>query len=348
MAATIADMRKYALPVLLFGALGAVVFVLVRMRDQPVKPKRTGSAPEARAEEDPAPAKGGLAKREPTRTSLEENVWMSELERAMKRKDLSNARHFQAKICEEIDKIAADESLAKKLLEDIREFGLESDDPARRDIMLQMLRVFEHPDATRMIEQEYYKARSPEESMMLLEAMSHDYHDPKRASVWAIEKALTSDNEEHRMFAFQVMNEFSNDPEIAVQTGIAIYEGSTSRKEQVRIVEKISVRGRYVPAAAEWMRKRLRDPRPDEILYITGGIAAWGTEKDAAYLETLAEEFPAIGDQLREQAEQIRIVRKIEANPHETIPPTGPRKGTPKPADPENPPGEGAKEQPGG
>ncbi len=332
-------MRNYALPVLLLGALGAVLVVVLRMGDDPVKPKVPDAPSQAPQEPEAPPPKGPLVKREPTRTSLDENKWMSELERAMGRKDLSNARYFQAKICEEIDQIAADEKLAKNLVEDIREFGLSSDDPARRDIMLQILRVFAHPEATQLIEQEYYKARTPEESMLLLEAMAHDYHDPKRASVWAIEKALTSDNEEHRMFAFQVMNEFSNDPQIATETGIAIYEGSTSRKEQVRIVEKLSVKGRYVPAAAEWMRKRLRDPRPDEILYITGGIAAWGTEKDAAFLETLAEEFPAIGDQLREQAEQIRIARKLEANPHETLPPTPPRKGTPKPAEPETPPG---------
>ena len=63
----------------------------------------------------------------------------------------------------------------------------------------------------------------------------------------------------------------------------------------------------------------MANPRGDELNLAVGYIDGWGTHKDAALLETLAEEFPGQGDFLRERAEAIRLairLKKMDPNAH--------------------------------
>ena len=45
---------------------------------------------------------------------------------------------------------------------------------------------------------------------------------------------------------------------------------------------------------------------------LTRTISGWGTEKDAAKLESLMGEFPALADPLRAAVENIRTFRRQE------------------------------------
>jgi len=308
-------MRKYVLPLALFTAIGVVVVVLVRMSDEGHKPPPP-VIPEARGPVEPEPVGTLLKPRRPTRTSLRQNHWLSELERALGRKDMSEARQYRARVCEQLDVILESEILRKNLFDDIREALEKGED--HRDVVMPMLRVIEDPEATRMIEEEFYRTEDPAERMTLLEAMSHEYHNPETASIWAIDMALNTDSAEHREHAFAVISDFSGDQAITFRTAKAIYDGTTRPKQSVNMIREISRLGLNVEEARTFMRSKLKSPRPRELEWIISEMPSWGDEHDAAQLETLAMEFPAMGDVLRERAGVIRLaIREKKRLPHE-------------------------------
>jgi hypothetical protein len=298
-------MRRYILPLVVFAAIGAVIIILVKSGEESPPPDRDpvvkGPPPKQQGTDDPFPLE-----RRATRTPLERHKWLSELERALGREDLSHAHYFRGKVCEDLDTILADEELTQNLLHAIRVHGVESDDPKRRDVVLPILRVFRNAEATQIIANQYYQAKTPQERMMLLEAMSHEYHDPKQAAVWAVERALNADTAEHRDRAFEVIEYFSNDPELIVDTAQQIYDSTTRPAQKVEMVDAISGQSLVEESAVKWLRKQLRNPRSGEIASVIDKIDGWGDEEDAAILENLALEFPAMADFMRDRARAVR------------------------------------------
>ena len=63
----------------------------------------------------------------------------------------------------------------------------------------------------------------------------------------------------------------------------------------------------------DFVRAKMRNPRMEEIDRVLNAIESWGDERDAAYLEQLATEFPAMSDHLREKARMVREGRRAEA-----------------------------------
>lgn len=334
-------MRKYVLPVLVCTAIGALIVVLVQMSNEktPQHPNNVLVEPDTGGTDEPGqpPLKiGGPAE---TRTKIGEHRYLRELERAMARPDMKDARWYQGKVCEDIDRIGNDPKLAGDLLALIREQGIDSNDLNRRDVMLQILRVLKVPEATAMIKSEYYRAKTPEERMLLLEAMSHKYHDPRTAAIWATEIALNDENPEYRERAFEMLDEFSEDDVAVVDTAKKIYAGSTSSKQRFQALRAIGERVIDNEEALKFIRERLLNPREEEITVVIEGIPEWGTEKDADYLESLCTEFPA---QKKLIMEQVRALRKhlrgedAEPQPEPPVeegdqPPPPPKEGEPPP-----------------
>jgi len=188
----------------------------------------------------------------------------------------------------------------------IRKYGLDSDDPALRDVVLPMLRVIQHPEATQMIANEYYRAIDEAEQMMFLEAMSHEYHDPRQAAVWAIDRALNSESAENRERALDLIQHYAVDDDLISDTAIQIYESTTRPEQRMFALGTVALRGDLSPVALRFLRRSMREPRADELMVVVSTIENWGDENDAARLEALADEFPAIGEVLRERAKAVR------------------------------------------
>jgi hypothetical protein len=324
-------MRKYLLPLAVFAAIGAVIIILVKSSEEPATTDREP----AEVKVTPKPGKGTddpfPMERRKTPTPLERHRWLSELERALGRKDLSHALYFRSKVCEDLDTILQDSELTRNLLNAIRTYGVESDDPRRRDVVLPILRVLQHPEATQIIAEEYYRTKSEQERIMLLEAMAHAYHDSEQASVWAVERALNSDNPEHRDRAFDVIRHFTNNPELICRTATQIYDSTTRPEQKLAMIAAIGNQSGVSESARKWLRKKLRNPRPDEIGPVIGFIEGWGDEDDAAVLETLALEFPALADIMRENARAIR--RAIGERTGQEVDPEPPPKPREEPRD---------------
>jgi hypothetical protein len=198
-----------------------------------------------------------------------------------------------------------------------------------------MLRVFQHPEATKLIAEEYYQAKDEAEQMTLLEAMARPYHDPKQAGVWAVERALNSTSDETRFRAFDVIATYAADDEIIAQVGSQIYDATTDPKQREHVLKTVSEHGRDAPTAQQFVRRVLRDAKPEQIVLIMGSIANWGNDDDAARLEALAAEFPQLRMVLREQA---NLIRNAERHRRGLGPVPGER---PRPDD-----GHGAEERP--
>jgi hypothetical protein len=302
-------MRKYLLPALVCAAIGALVLLLLERGE---KTKGT-HGPVTAATVAPPPPKDLLGKPAETRTPLDEHKWLRELQRSLDAKKLDSAMYYRQRVCEDMAQIIASEKLSKDLLDTIRKYGIESDDLAQRDVTLPILRVFENAEATRMIGEEYYRAKNEGEQMTLLEAMAKPYHDPKQASVWAVDKALNSDSAEHRERAFDVAKTYIIDDDLLVLTAIQVYDGSMDERQRGIALKTSSERGRESSLAREFCRRVLRTPSPDDIMNIMASLANWGDDEDAARLEQLANEFPAMGDSLRDQARLVRRARRDEA-----------------------------------
>jgi len=321
-------MRKYLLPLAVFAAIGAVIIILVKSGADPTQPPR----PDSPEDVEPEPAKGiddpfPLTRRQ-TPTPLERNRWLSELERALGREDLSHALYFRSKVCEDLDTILADSELTRNLLHAIQTHGVESDDPRRRDVLLPMLRVIAHPEATQIIANAYYRAKNEKEQLMLLEAMSHDYHDPEQAAVWAVERTLNSESKEDRTRAFEVIERFSNNPDLIYRTATQIYDSTTRPEQKFGAIRAIGDQAEKSEDARKWLRKKLHNPQADEIGAVAGALGGWAEENDAAALENLALEFPDLAEVMRELAREVR--REIRNR-------AGEEPG-PEPPPPEHPP----------
>ncbi len=301
-------MRKYTLPAAVCAAIGALILLLVKLGDTP----KTAHPPETTEAALPPATKDPLGKPAETQTRLDEHKWLRELERSLAG-DLSNAMYYRQRVCEDMETILASGKLSKDLLDTIQKYGIESDDLARRDVVLPILRIFEHPEATRMIGEEYYRARNEGEQMTLLEAMSKPFHDPKQASVWAVDKALNSESAEHRERAFDIAKSYIIDEDLLVATAMQVYDGSMDERQRGIALRTACDRGRGSSVGREFVRRVLRTPQPDDIMNIIPGLANWGDDDDAARLEQLAGEFPAMADTLRDQARMVRRARRDEA-----------------------------------
>ncbi len=302
-------MRKYLLPAVVCAAIGALILLLVKRGEttktihDPVKLK-TAQLP---APKDP------LGKPAETPTRLDEHRWLRELERALAEGKLDSAMYYRQRVCEDMPTILASEKLTKDLLDTIRKYGIESDDLARRDVTIPILRIVEDPEATRMIGEEYYRAKNEGEQMTLLEAMAKPYHDPKQASVWAVDKALNSDSAEHRERAFDMIRTYVIDNDLLVATAIQIYDGSMDERQRGIALRTAGERGRESSIGREFVRRVLRNPQGDDLTNILASIANWGDDADAARLEQLAGEYPGMSEALREQAQLARNGRRLEA-----------------------------------
>ena len=75
----------------------------------------------------------------------------------------------------------------------------------------------------------------------------------------------------------------------------------------------LSVDTRKAVALLAYLVERDVAPTREELTWLLGSIQGWGTEKDAIYLESIAGEFPAMTEGLKEHAEQIRMHRRMMA-----------------------------------
>lgn len=310
-------MRKYLLPLLVFGAIGTlvVIFVLANREDGGREPpprerdKPQAEKTETKRESGSVLRSGGRD----TPTSLDENRWLSELERALQREKLPPAAYnYKGRLCERIEIVLADEKLTANLLAAIRKYAIEERDPERRKLLLPILRVLTTEEATQIIEEEYYRTSDPEERIVLLEAMANPGHNLETASVWAVETAIHSEDPEHRWLAFQFFSNLDRNHEVVVGFAKQLYGLSTRPEQRQLALAEISKRAMDSKQARAFVRERIRHPRETELMLMTDTILAWGTERDAAQLEALIGEFPALGDPLRQTVEQIRQFRRQE------------------------------------
>jgi hypothetical protein len=301
-------MRKYLLPAVVCAAVGALILLLVKGGETPKKRDVEVKRPPA-----PAEKKDLLGDPAATSTRIDEHVGLREMQRTLAEGNNAAALYFRQKVCEDMDSLLTNGKLTKDLLDTIRKYGLESDDLAQRDVVLPILRILAHPEATRMIGEEYYRAKNEGEQMTLLEAMSKPFHDPKQASVWAVDKALNSESAENRERAFDIMKTYVTDDDLLVATAMQVFDGTTDARQRSIAIRTVSERGRESALARESARRVLRNPQDDDIAAILPSIANWGTEDDAARLEALALEHPGQADGLREHAKLVRRARRDEA-----------------------------------
>ncbi|MGQ0613775.1 MAG: hypothetical protein ACT4PV_08570 [Planctomycetaceae bacterium] len=316
-------MRRPALPLLVLPLLGAaVLFVVLNMREKEAEQRKPTTAPATETAD--AGARGGARSgRPPTPTSVTEFEALSELERVMDRPDRSNARWFISHIAMDMEKVTGNETYARRLLDLLRTRGMDSEDLQDRDILLPILRVFEHPEATKMVEEGFFSAKNEDERMMFLEAMSHPYHNPDKASFLAVDRALHAETEEHRYRSFDVVYRYTGDFRLVFRAAKSIYEGTVRPEQSAQVLEAITYAAFAVPEAQEWIRGRLKSPRVEDLHLLMNSVEAWGNPIDAAQLEALANEFPALGDQLREKADAIRMRLRHEQQAKSGQDPTG-------------------------
>jgi hypothetical protein len=305
-------MRKYLLPAVVCAALGALVLLLV---------ERGETARETHPTPSPTPTveltrpKSPLGDPAVTPTRLDENKWLRELQRSLAG-DLAHAMDYRQHVCEEMDTILASEKLSRDLIDTIRKYGIESDDAARRDVVIPILRIVDHPEATRMIAEEYYRAKDEAEQMTLLEAMSKPFHDPKQAAVWGLDKALNSPSAEHREQAFDILRSYVADNELLVSTSIQVYSGSLDERQRQVALRTVLDRCDASASARDFARRVMRNPSTvEDILTVMSTIVNWGNDDDAARLEQLADRFPAMAEPLRDMARNVRRIRAEEAHP---------------------------------
>jgi len=319
-------MRRILLPLILLPAIGAVVVLTVLYNKGDRNANRevpVGTTPDAA----PAAVANGISTARPaTPTPVDEFPALSDLERVMSRTDRSRARYCAELVCQQMENVLANPKHTRALLDLIRTRGVDSENPEDRDILLPMLRVLEHPEATQMVEAEYYRARTEEERMMLLDAMSRPYHNPVLAGQLAVDRALYAESAEHRYHAFDLIVKHAGDRAVVLRTAVDVYAGTTRPDQAEQALEAIDSIAYQEEGAQKWIRGKLKGPRVEELDRLTSSIIGWGTPNDAAQLEALANEFPAFGDQLRERAEGIRM-RMREAERAKRGPDVPPARG---------------------
>jgi hypothetical protein len=302
-------MRKYFLPAAACAAIGALILLLVNRGETPPDRHDEVKKPPSAA----VVAKDLIGKPAETPTRIDEHVGLREMQRTLAEGNNAAALYFRQKVCEDMDSLLTNGKLTKDLLDAIQKYGIESDDLAQRDVVLPILRILAHPEATRMIGEEYYRAKNEGEQMTLLEAMSKPFHDPKQASVWAVDKALNSESAENRERAFDIMKTYVIDNDLLCATAMQIFDSSSDPRQRSIAIRTVSERARESSFAREAARRVLRNPEDDDIAAILPTIANWGTEDDAAWLEALALEHPAQAEGLREHARLTRRARRDES-----------------------------------
>jgi len=312
-------MRKYVLPLLLFSAIGAVIVIYVKSQggEEPLEPELDGQSSRKTEQPETTTRKSLLDRGERnTPTKLGRNRWLSELERVLERDDMSNAAHYRAKLCENMDEVMEDPVLVRNLIAAIQKYAIDLRDPEKRQLLLPILRVLTTPEATEIVQQEYYRTTDPNERLVLLDAMSNPQHNPDIAGVWAAEMAVNATDPEHRHAAFLfIRNMTPKYTDIVVRTARQIYEASTRPEQRNVALRSITRRADDTAEGREFLRERLRNPRESELETVLGFIEGWGTMKDAILLESLAARFPAMQDALRERAEKIRTMQRMKDDP---------------------------------
>jgi hypothetical protein len=192
-----------------------------------------------------------------------------------------------------------------------------------RDVLLPILRVLSVPEATEMVEREYYRARNEAERSVLLEAMAHPYHNPERAGTIATYVALNSDSEEERFHAFDVVRNLAEDDWIIFRMASEVCESTTRDDQRQLAYATISTFAYRSHNAQKWLRSRLQAAKIEEVYSIVERIEAWGDEADAAHLEAIADDYPAAGPVLRAKADQVRQTvkqRRVVNEPERRLP----------------------------
>jgi hypothetical protein len=305
-------MRKYLLPAAVTAAAGAIVVLLVLANREPRKEPKPRATP-AR-EQEPAATPGPGDGRRNTPTSLAEHRPLSELERAMGRKDISNAAHFAHDVIRGMDDILENPRLTRNLMNVIRANGPESDDPKRREIVLPILAMVKHPDATEMIRSEFFRALNENERIILISAMSRKHHEPSTAAIWALDRSLNAERAPDRNRAYVLVRDNAGDPALTFSLASQIRAATTRTKQADYLLGEIASLGDPVKPAREYMRRILAaGPTPNELTIVAASVPAWGDEKDAARLEQLAQEFPGAAFVLQQYADDTRMARRIEA-----------------------------------
>ncbi len=300
-------MRRYVFPLLVFTAIGAIFVVWWRSRDT-ITPRPLEKTEKNREQEVDRRKDTGF-KPAKTRTSIDDDRWLRELERALGRKDLSRALQFRQKVCENLDTLLKNEKLTRNLLDLIKE-NADSDDLRRRDVVIPMLRVVAHPEATDLIEELYYTAKNDDERITLLNAMAREHHDASRAREWMVERALNSTEKKHREAAGYVVYHYVTDDKLMVDVAGQIYSSTLDSVQANRMIEAISTRAPTSAEAVGFLRKRLANPRGNELDVVTELITQWGKDEDADRLVQLAREFPRKAHTLLHTAVTIRAEQR--------------------------------------
>jgi len=294
------------LPIVVCGLIGAVVVMVVLSRRDPPADEKIAQTPIV----DSAPAasapKDELGSLRNTRTSLKEFKALSELERALQQDGHRGLAHFQSLVCMDMDQVLDSKKHTETLLSLIKKYGSEGDDPRVRDILFQMLRIFPHDEATTIIEQEYYRARSNSERLILLDALSRPYHNPRLASVHIVDYALNAPSADDREHSFYFMTQYSDDDFLIFDTARQIFDGTTQSNQAYHMLTAISDVAHKDDRIREWARDHMLTVRMDELPKLMSNIENWAEAEDTRVVEQLMERHPAMSGYLRSIAEQLR------------------------------------------
>ncbi|MHC4957460.1 MAG: hypothetical protein ACYTGN_03725 [Planctomycetota bacterium] len=305
-------MRRYLLPAAVTTAVGAIVVLLVLSNRERKKEPVPRSTP-THAEQ-PVDKTSHDTGRRNTPTKLTESRALSELERSLGRKDLSNALHFAHEVILDLDNIMENPRLMRNLMNAIRANGPGSDDPKRRDVVLPILASINSPEATEMIRSEYFKALDENERITLLRGMARPHHDPQTAAVWALDRALNAERAPDRRRAYELVRDLAKDENLTFTLAAQIRAATTRAGQSKYLLGEIASLGSPVKPARAYMRRILASgPSPDELAIISASVPSWGREKDAARLEQLALEFPGAAFVLQQFADDTRMARRMEA-----------------------------------
>jgi len=306
-------MRRYLLPLVLFSAIAAVIVIVLNSDDGTRKSTREPDAENTkeRVEKEAPTDPGSVAKRN-TPTPLERHRWLSELERALMRDDLSNAYWFRSKVSEDIDSILADKQLYDNLMSAIRKYAIDTDDLERRKLLLPLLRVIDTDEAMALIEQEYYKALNDEERIFLLQAMADPHHSPQTAVPWIVDMALNSTDENHRQLALDAVWKLQSHYDVVYEASRQILEGSTRPNQRIMAIEAVGRSATESMGARDFIRERLKRPNDEELETFLVSMDGWGSLEDAERIRAMAREYPAHAEIFIEHATRMRRHRLAE------------------------------------
>ena len=311
-------MPKYWLPLTVCTLAGVAILVLVfSNRDADSTPPSTLTV--KRDRNTAAGKEDRWGNLRTTHVTPEAFAELSELDRSLQREDKHGLDFYVARMCEKAGKLNASDEYRGVVLDLIREHATDSDDPRVRDALFQLLRVLKGNEATQMIIDEFYKAQSHQERMVLLDAMSRPYHKPELASTHAVDIALNTPKFDQRELAFTTIRDNSSDIELTFETARKIYEGTTMSKQRWHMLEEISNVANRSEKARKWARLCMSTARMDELPKLLGNVVNWGDLEDANRLERLATTYPALSVYLQDAAETLRHKARAEAGDDEAM-----------------------------